>query len=90
MPALFLKMNELFLAGNLPRAQQAQYAVNEIISVMCTCRGNLYAVIKKALALREQIFCGGVWEPLYPLTEDDMPQVRKCADMIDAAIAKFC
>ena len=46
--------------------------------------------IKKILALREQVFCGGVREPLYPLTEDDMPQVRKCADMIDAAIAKFC
>lgn len=90
MPELFLKMNELFLAGDLPRAQQAQYAVNEIISAMCACRGNLYAVIKKILALREQVFCGGVREPLYPLTEDDMPQVRKCADMIDAAIAKFC
>lgn len=90
MPELFLKMDELIRAGNAEAACRIQYAANEIIYALCACHGNLYAVMKKVMELREGLLLGSVRAPLAPIAEADLPQIQKCAAMIDEAIRTFC
>ena len=49
----------------------------------------MYATIKEVLRRRENLNIGGVREPLYNLVDEDMPQVEKCVEMIDAAMKKW-
>ncbi|MEG1365849.1 MAG: dihydrodipicolinate synthase family protein [Oscillospiraceae bacterium] len=86
MPELFIKILEYFRAGNLEKARKVQYDVDEIISVMCGCHGNLYAVMKEILRIREDINVGGVRAPLSNIIPADMPVIEKAAKLIDAAI----
>ena len=90
MPELLLKADELLKAGKVKEAAEVQYAIDAIIYAMCTCKGNLYAVMKEILRIRENLDIGGVRKPLPNLFPEDMDQVKKCAKMIDEAIAKFC
>ena len=90
MPELLLKADELFRAGEMKKAQQVQYAIDEIIYAMCACHGNLYAVMKEILRRRENLDIGTVRKPLPNLIAEDMPQVAKCIQMIDEAIEKYC
>ena len=90
MPELLLKADELLKAGKVKEAAEVQYAVDAIIYAMCACKGNLYAVMKEILRIRENLDIGGVRKPLPNLFPEDMDQVKKCAKMIDEAIAKFC
>lgn len=89
MPELYLKIQELMKAGKVSRATEIQYAVDEIIYKMCSCHGNLYAVMKEILKIREGLNLGGVRKPLPSLSEEDMPIVNRCAEMITEAITKF-
>ena len=88
MPELFLKADALVRAGEVEKACRLQYDINEIIAAMCACRGNLYAVMKEILRLRERLDVGGVRPPLPALAPEDRPQVERAAAMIDAAIAR--
>lgn len=90
MPELLLKADELLKAGKVKEAAEIQYAIDAIIYAMCACKGNLYAVMKEILRIRENLDIGGVRKPLPNLFPEDMDQVKKCAKMIDEAIAKFC
>ncbi len=90
MPELFLKMDELIRAGRSAEACKIQYAANEIIYALCACHGNLYAVMKKVMELREGLLLGSVRAPLAPIIPEDMPQIEKCAGMIDEAIKRYC
>ena len=90
MPELLLKADELLKAGKVKEAAEVQYAIDAIIYAMCACKGNLYAVMKEILRIRENLDIGGVRKPLPNLFPDDMDQVKKCAKMIDEAISKFC
>lgn len=90
MPELFLKMDELLRAGKIDKAREVQYAVNRIIYKMCSCHGNMYAVIKEILRINEKIDLGSVRLPLAPLSENDQPIVEEAAQMIREAIAKYC
>lgn len=90
MPELFLKANELFNANRVDKACEIQYAIDEIIYNMCSCKGNLYAVLKKVLEINEGLVLGSVRKPMPALFPEDMPQVEKCAAMIRAATARFC
>ncbi len=89
MPELYLKIKELMDAGKVDEAQKIQYAANEIIYAMCACHGNLYAVIKEILRIREGLDIGSVRKPLPALVPGDMEQVKKCADMVDKAMELF-
>ena len=89
MPELYLKLEELVGEGRIAAAREIQNAVDEIIYEMCSCHGNLYAVMKEILRIREGLDIGGVRKPLPSLIEADMPTVKKCADMITKAIEKF-
>jgi len=86
MPELYLKIIESYEKGFLKDAIELQNKANEIISEMCSCKGNLYAVIKEIIKMREGIDLGGVRKPLPNLAKEDIPQVIKCKEMIDHAI----
>lgn len=89
MPELYLKMDALLREGKLQEACEVQYAANDIIAAMCGCKGNLYAVMKKILELREGLTLGSVREPMPALAPEDADKVRACADMIDKAVAAY-
>ncbi|MDO5298874.1 MAG: dihydrodipicolinate synthase family protein [Clostridia bacterium] len=90
MPELFLKMDALIRSGNHAAACPIQHEVNGIITDMCACHGNLYAVMKQILKIREGLELGSVREPMPALIPEDMPKVQACAERISAAIARFC
>lgn len=89
MPELFVKLNELFLAGDVATARALQYDINEVIYKLCSGKGNLYAMIKAVLKKREGLDLGGVRKPLYNMVESDQPIVDEAIAMIDAAVAKY-
>ena len=50
----------------------------------------MYAVIKEMLRVNGGPDIGSVRAPLAELIDSDLPIVRECVDMINAAIAKYC
>ncbi|HIQ75168.1 MAG TPA: dihydrodipicolinate synthase family protein [Candidatus Cottocaccamicrobium excrementipullorum] len=89
MPELYIRIMELVQKGKVREAREIQYTANAIIDAMCSCHGNLYAVMKEILRLREGLDIGGVRKPLANLIPEDMAQVRTCAAMIDKAVKKY-
>ena len=89
MPELYLKIFDLVREGRIAEARPIQDACCHIIYAMCACKGNMYAVIKEILRQTGGPDIGGVREPLYNLTPEDMPAVQKCVEMIAAAKAEF-
>ncbi len=90
MPELYLKIKELVEAGKMAEALDVQNAADAIIYAMCACHGNLYAVMKEIMRIRDGLDIGGVRKPLPDIIPEDMDQIKKCAKMIDEAIEKFC
>lgn len=90
MPELYLKITDLVKENKIAEAREIQYAADAIIYKMCSCRGNMYAVIKEIIRRREGLNLGDVRRPLASLVEADMPIVEECVAMIDEAIKKFC
>jgi len=89
MPELFLKLWELFHAGDMQKAAQLQNDICNIIYKLCSGHGNLYAMMKAVIKLRYGIDCGGVRAPLPNLAEADMPIVEACAADIEAAQKRY-
>ncbi len=90
MPELYIKIFELCKAGDYAAARKIQYAADAIIYAMCACKGNLYAVMKAIMKIREGLDIGSVRKPLPAVVPEDMEQVKKCAGMIDEAIKAYC
>ena len=65
MPELFLRMDALIRAGRAQDATAIQMDVNRIITALCSCHGNMYAVIKELLR-RRGVDIGSVRAPLSP------------------------
>lgn len=89
MPELFLKMNELLIAGNIPAAREIQYDTDAIIYKMCSAHGNMYAVIKEILRINENLDIGTVRKPLANLIPEDEPIAEEAAKMIRDTRAKY-
>jgi N-acetylneuraminate lyase len=89
MPELFLKMDALVNEGRYKEAEPIQHEVNAIITELCACKGNMYAVIKAVLKINEGLDLGSVRKPLTGLQEGDMPKVEAAAGHIREAIARF-
>ena len=85
MPELYLAMDKAFVEGRMEDARKLQYQANEIIGALCSCRANMYAVIKEVLRM-DGMDIGGVRAPLVNVTEEDLPKIKKCREMIQAAI----
>ncbi|MDE7220179.1 MAG: dihydrodipicolinate synthase family protein [Oscillospiraceae bacterium] len=90
MPELYLKVFELYQAGDMVKGREVQNECCRIIYKMCSAAGNMYAVIKEILRRMGGPDAGGVRAPLAPLAEADYPVVDACVDMIRAALAKYC
>lgn len=89
MPELFIHADACIAAGDFAAATAVQFKIDRIIYAMCECHGNLYAVMKEIIRRREGLDIGSVREPLPALIDADLPQVEKCAAMIDEAIASL-
>lgn len=90
MPELFLKLNDLINENKMEEAKKLQYDINQVIFKMCSCHGNMYAVIKEILRINENLNIGSVREPLTGLIEEDIEIVKEAALMIKKAIEKYC
>lgn len=90
MPELYMEIFKAVKQGDIARGQAIQNDACSIIYAMCGCHGNLYAVIKKVMELREGIKLGSVRKPLADITEEDMADIKKIVGMIDQAIVKYC
>ena len=90
MPELYLKILELVKEAKIAEAQEIQYAADAIIYKMCSCHGNMYAVIKEIIKIREGLELGSVRKPLAALVPEDMATVNECVAMINEAIQKYC
>ena len=89
MPEVYVKMKSLFDAGEIKKATNLQNKANEIIYKMCSCKGNLYAVMKEIIKKRENIALGSVRAPLPPLEKGDEATVTECAIKISELIANL-
>ncbi len=89
MPELYLAIYRLYKQGDLATAREIQDACLRVIERMCSCKGNMYAVIKEILRIQGGPDIGGVRKPLYALQPEDMDTVHACAEAIDTLIAKY-
>lgn len=90
MPELYLKIFELIGEGKIAEAREIQDACCHIIYKMCSCHGNMYAVIKGILRCNGGPDVGSVRKPLAALVPEDLPIVEDCAKDVREALAKFC
>jgi len=89
MPELFLAMDECIEAGDMKRANEIQYCVNDIIAALTSGYGNMYAMIKEVLRINEGLDIGSVRKPLVTLTDADKEIAKSAAKMIADAKKKF-
>ena len=90
MPELYLKIFRLVEENRIAEAREIQDECCHIIYKMCSCRGNMYAVIKEIIRLNGGADAGGVRAPLLNLFEEDMETVKQCAEMVRNALKKYC
>ena len=90
MPELYLEIFRCFHAGELAKGREVQNECCRIIYKMCSAAGNMYAVIKEIIRLQGGPDAGSVRAPLLELAPGDEAVVKESADMIAAAIAKYC
>ena len=88
MPELYLKIYECYHAGRMELAREIQNECCRIIYKMCSCHGNLYAVMKEILR-REGMDVGTVRAPLPNLVASDMDTVVCAKQMIEEAAQKY-
>ena len=89
MPELYLRIFALVGQGRIAEAREIQDECCHIIYELCSCHGNMYAVIKAVLRELGAPDIGGVRRPLSDIVPEDMPTVRKCAGHICTACEKF-
>ena len=89
MPELYLKIYELFNKGELNTAREIQDECCHVIYKLCSCRGNMYGVIKAVLRELGAPDLGGVRRPLADIVPQDMDTVRLCADTIRELCRKY-
>ena len=87
MPEVYLEIYDAVMRGDRKRAMELQNSANRIIYALCGCpHGCMLAAIKEVIRIREGLELGGVRAPMASLKPEDMAQVRRCAEMIDALI----
>ena len=89
MPELYLAIYRLFHEGKIAEAREIQDACCHVIYKMCSCKGNMYAVIKGILREQGGPDIGGVRAPLYELQSEDLPIVKALAAEITALAEQY-
>lgn len=87
MPELFLKAEEYFSKGNIEKAQEVQFVINEIIGDLLSFP-SLYGAAKEIVKLRG-IDIGTTRLPLEPIDEDDLPKIKAVYEIIMKAVEKY-
>ncbi len=88
MVDLFLKLYALILSGKRKEAILLQNDINEIITILCSGHGNMYAMIKEVLRRRNNINIGGVRKPLADIIESDDAIIKTAIEKLDLAYQK--
>ncbi len=86
MPELFLKAEKYFSSGNIKKAQELQFVINDIIVDLLSFP-SLYGAAKEIVKMRG-IDIGTTRLPLEPVNEQDMPRIKALYEKIMNAIAK--
>ena len=89
MPDLYIKLDELFVKGELDKARQLQYDLNLVTYKMCSGEGSMYALVKEILRINESLDIGGGREPLFGLGAADTAICVEAADMIKNIRKKY-
>lgn len=89
MPELYIRIFKLVAEGRIPEAREIQDECCHVIYKMCSCHGNMYAVIKAILREMGAPDIGGVRRPLTDIVPEDMDTVRACAAKIKELIARY-
>ena len=89
MPELYLAIYRHVKEGRLELAREIQDECCHVIYDMCSCHGNMYAVIKAILRQLGGPDVGGVRRPLADIVPEDMDTVRRCAGRIRELTAKY-
>ena len=89
MPCLYLKIFNLVKEGKAVEALPIMDGCRSVINLMCSARGNLYAVLKAVIRINEGIDAGSVRPPLMALVPEDMAIVEEAARRIKELEAKF-
>lgn len=89
MPELYINIKKCIDEGDIKKASELQSKANEIIAKLVSCHGNLYAVIKEIIKIREGIDIGSVRSPLPALVDNDMQTVRETAALIDSVLTSL-
>ncbi|MBU3197564.1 dihydrodipicolinate synthase family protein [Clostridium algidicarnis] len=87
MPELFLKAEEYFSKGNIEKAKEVQFAINDIIGDLLSFP-SLYGVAKEIVKLRG-VDIGTTRLPLEPVDKEDFPKVKELYEKIMNTIEKF-
>ena len=90
MPELYVELYRCVKEGRMAKALEIQNDCCRIIYKMCSGHGNMYGMIKQILRLLGGPDCGSVRAPLAELIESDLAIAAECAEMIKAAVAKYC
>lgn len=89
MPELYLKIFRLVNEGRIPEARAIQDECCHIIYAMCSCKGNMYAVIKEIIRINSGVNAGSVRQPLLALAPEDTDKVASIAAKVRECIVKF-
>jgi N-acetylneuraminate lyase len=87
MPELFLKAEEYYSMGNIEKAQEVQFVINEIIGDLLSFP-SLYGAAKEVLKLRG-VDIGTTRLPLEPICEEDLPRIKPLYEKIVKAVEKY-
>ena len=89
MPELYLRIFSLVNEGRIPEARRIQDECCRIIYAMCSCRGNMYAVIKEIIRINSGVNAGSVREPLLALAPEDTDKAADIAASIRECIKAY-
>ncbi len=88
MPELYIKMYDLMNKNEVAKAREIQYEVVEIITDLCSCKGNMYGIIKEVLK-RNGMNIGTARLPLAQIEKEDEAKIDAVYARINAAIEKY-
>lgn len=89
MLELYLEIYNCFNKGDMARAQAIQKDCLDLIAALCSCKGSMYAVIKRVLKIREGIDLGGVRLPMASVFPEDEEKIVQIAEKIDKVYKKY-
>lgn len=88
MAKLYVRANEFVLANDFENARKIQKDINDLIVMLTSNEGHMYAIIKAVLEL-DGLETGGVRAPLENVTASDRDKVKEIHETIQETIKKY-